>query len=202
MKKIFLLLLVPICSWAQFSAGNKFIGGSVSVNNQNGSVTSPYVNLNQNFGVSPSMGFFIKDNVATGFRLGYSKSFTDYNYGNLNGYPKSFDYESFSGGLFLKRYITISEKFLFAIDGGINYVRGTSTNAYVGTSNTYVTKLYNLTAQITPSFIYFPSDHWGIEASLGSMYFTHMYNFTNDVNANTFNLNYGSFSLGFAYYIR
>lgn len=202
MKKIFFLLCLPVCSWAQFSAGNKFIGGSVSINNQNGNVTSPYVSLAQNFGISPSMGFLVKDNLAVGFRLGYTKSYTDYNYGNISGYPKSNDYEAFSGGLFLRRYITISEKFLFAIDGSVNYIRGTTTNSYIGQTNSYITKQYNLTAQVAPLFIYFPSDHWGIEASLGSLYFTHMYNFITDKNANMFNLNYGSFSLGFAYYIR
>jgi hypothetical protein len=198
-----LLLLVPVCSWAQFAKGNKFIGGSISINNQNNNVTNPLISLNQNILVSPSVGFFVKDNIAVGFKLGYSKSYQE----GLN-VPygiKSTNLTSWSGGLFIKRYASISEKFFFALEGSVIYARGTldyelpNGGSITGGNNQ---KFYNVLGQVVPSFIYFPSEKWGIEASLGSLYFTHSYNFTNETNASTFNLNYGSFSLGFAYYIR
>jgi hypothetical protein len=204
MKKLFLLLCLPVCSWAQFSQGNKFIGGSVNINNQNNSTSSPSISLSQNIGINPSIGFLIKDNLAIGVRLGYTKSYTEY----ILTTPfslKSINSDVLNGGLFARRYFTISEKFLFAIDGSVNYGRGTITYETQNNSNIYGgnnTKYYSVTAQISPTFIYFPSQHWGVEATIGSLAFTHSYNFINEINSNTFNLNYGSFSLGFAYYIR
>lgn len=201
MKKIFLLLLLPVCSWAQFSKGNVFLGGSLGVNNQNGNTTSSVYSLTQNFSINPTVGFMLADNLAIGVRLGYS----DYAYYYQNTFQKSADQETLSGGLFVRRFFSISEKFLFALDGGVNY--GRSTTNYKYNSNPYgygdsSQKSYSVTAQVVPTFLYLPSNHWGIEASIGSLYFTHSYNFINEINANTFNLNYGSFSLGFAYYIR
>ncbi len=199
MKKIFLLLLVPICSWAQFGAGNKFIGGTMSLSNQNNS-NSGYSrpNLTQSFSFNPSFGFLVKENLAIGIRLGYSKSSNDYNGSSVQS-------DNFGGGFFVRRYFSLSEKFVFAIDGGINYSKYNLKTPIAQPNGViyYLSSEYNsIGMTVTPTFIYFPSTHWGIEAALGSLSYYHNDYTSSNYTSNVFNLNYGSFSLGFAYYFR
>lgn len=200
MKKIFLLLLVPMCSMAQFTKGDKVIGGSVSFNSQTNSVStnSNYYGPSQNVAISPSVGYFISEKLSVGIRGGYSRAYQEY----INSPQLSYNQQTFTEGIFARRYYAISEKFLFVAEGGFNYSRTTIDYTYNPYSGYLIdnSKYFTIGAQFAPVFIYLPSTHWGIEASLGSIYFNHSYNFISEKEANTFNFSYGTLSLGVAYY--
>jgi len=188
-------ILFSICGHAQFTKGDKFIGGNISMRHDsydNGDRTSG------NMGFSPSIGFLMNKNFALGVGFDYSY----YSYKNFyNGQPfiKQTS-RSFGPQIFAKRFFTISEKFFFALTGDISY---SGSRAYSTQNGGSTTRSYSLGAAITPSFIFFPSSHWGIEASLGNLSYEHDQEIpANGTKSNQINLDAGTFSLGFAYYLR
>lgn len=185
-----LLLFASVLSYAQFIKGDKFIGGTFSITSRvsTGSTSS-------NFSINPSVGYLVSEKVAVGVQLGYS--YLESKNDNL-----TFDYKSsaFSVGLLARRYFSISDKCLFSINGLVNFQRGTETNS----PNSIETKTqnYQLGVSIQPGFIFFPSPKWGLEARIGSLGYNYSKNLSTDYDQSSFNLSYGSLTLGVSYYLR
>ncbi len=193
-----LFILVSLVSNGQFMKGDKFVGGSFSLNSQKatGSNNSTASTTNH-FSVTPFVGFLLNEHFSVGAQIGYGLETTKY---NVIPSQQPYKWESFNLGLNGKQYFTISEKFLFAAAGSIAFTQGTQKIPAGGTST--VNKGNQVGASITPSFIFFPSLHWAFEASVGSIGFAHAKNLSDDSRSNYFNLNYGSVNLGFSYYFR
>ncbi len=202
MKKIFLLLLVPVCSWAQFAKGNKFISGNIGFDNQNytygnGNGGSLY----QTYSVGPSFGYFLRENLAVGISIGYSGNYQQ-NKGsqpNTGGESKT---GGFSSNLFARRFFPLSEKFFFALNGSLGYSRSNSTNINYFTNATTETKSYSWGLSISPMFIFLASTHWGFQGAIGNLYYSHSYNFTNENVWDDSGFSISGITLGFTYYIR
>lgn len=201
MKKFLftLLLFIPVISYGQFFKGEKFIGGnlifSTQTSNNLGNTIESKVN---NFAINPSISFLLSDNFALGGQVGYS-SFSQKNNsvgGNFNEYQSN----GFSIGMNARRFFSISEKFMFSLNGLIDFNRGTATNS--NNSVDSKTQTYQLSTIIRPNFLFFPSSKWGFEAGLGSLHYSYSRSLSTDVSRNYFHLDYGFFSLGLFYFFR
>lgn len=192
-------LLIPLLANAQFKKGDKFLEGSFTLNTQRSpDPLSAGINKVNSFSINPSMGLLITEKIAIGGQLGYSTY-----HQKAEFYPSTiseYKANSFSIGAFLNRFFTISEKFLFSIDGNLTFQRGSVKNE----SNSYNNKFnfYQLDANIRPTFIFFPSPKWGIETSIATVSYSHNRNLSSDAKQNNFYFNYGVISLGVSYYIR
>ena len=189
-------ILFSICAHAQFTKGDKFIGGTVNMTHINEKANGTSTSI---VGLSPSAGIFLNRN----FALGISPRYSNYTYKDVvNGQLQNKQVVRTVGyGVFAKRFFTISDKFFFALTGDVFFDRNTTIQQYPVSKTT--TKSYAFGIEIRPSFIFFPSTHWGIEASLGNLsYITNQQLHATDTRSNQFDFSAGTFSLGFSYYLR
>lgn len=194
-------LICPFVVNAQFNKGDKFLDVALLLNNVKNDGGYDYSTI-RNIGVSPSIGFFISDNLALGSSFSYGSSYHSNDDTRNTG-------KSVSGGLFIKRFFTLNEKFLFLLKGGISYGRGVGERVTVPNSIfDYKSDFYFFGANIIPSFVFFPSPKWGFEASVGGIGFDHRKResinttITNTNTTNTFSILGGSISFGVNYYLR
>jgi hypothetical protein len=199
MKPVLTVMLLALChiSTAQFVKGDKFISGGFTISVQNSTTGNDDDLKYGSFHVYPEMGFFLNEWVAVGGGLSYSTATTKYEYqGNFQ--------ENSNRGIgvqgFVKSYFPIAEKFFFSADGTIGYERGRSSTD-TGTSES-TTKSYTLSFFVSPSLVFFPSQNWAIEGGIGGLSWSHSRGLSDDSKSTSFGLNYGSFSLGFAYFFR
>jgi outer membrane protein len=205
MTRVILSLLIFTCfiSTAQFSAGDKFLGGDLNVNLSESTPFPGASTKNRLLSVSPSMGFLVSDKLAVGGRLGFGNDNQKTSYGGIQYENLS---RSYSGGAFVQRFFTISDKFMITLTGNLSFSRSHVSNPYVNPNDGEVvnvkTNQYGFGASVGPSLLFFPSPNWAISTGLGSLSYSYGYNMTVDASSNTFNLNLGSFGLGVNYFFR
>ncbi|MBS1487101.1 MAG: hypothetical protein JST43_05885 [Bacteroidetes bacterium] len=205
MKKLLLFIfLIPFVCHAQFSKGEKFIGGSINASLSGTTFNpAPTTNTSNYFYVAPSVGYFTDEKTAWGLALTYNNSYQKSQSGTSGSYNSSSGY---TWGLnpFIKRYWSLSNSIYFALKGQVGFTRGNSKNvsfnAFTSITSTSETPMYQLDAFVSPSFIFFPTPQWGIETGLSSVGYTYTRNLPNVSSSGTFGLNAGSISLGLAYY--
>jgi len=144
------------------------------------------------------MGFLVNENFAIGGQIGYSYFNTVYNYNQSS--ESKYNSKGFSFGLISRRYFSISDKFVFSINGQVNFDRGTETDT--NSTSESKTQNYQIGVSIQPCFIFFPSPKWGLETSIGSIGYRYSRNLSTDLGQNYFNLTYGTINLGLYYYFR
>lgn len=242
MKKIFLLALLAMgtaeARAQSIAAGTTSLGGSIGYNQFSSNTSTVYSgNSSQNFNfsndikghyfyLSPTVSYFVADNLAVGLVLGYGNgmrvedavsnpAFTTVQHGRYTEV-------SLRAGAFGQYYKMLNAQFGLtgrlgagyqrlkqdrdgynAANGATNYFTGTNTSA-------------GYYADLTPGIIFFPVPKFGINASLGSLGFSH-YRLTdsryNDANGgsysrgdknenNNFTASFGldAFQLGGTYY--
>jgi hypothetical protein len=103
--------------------------------------------------------------------------------------------------LFAKRFFPLSETFFFSATGSVDYDRFRSTSTASGGYES-TTKSYRIGLNVSPSLIFFPSRNWAIEGTIGGLSLSHSRGISDESKSTSFGLNYGSISLGFAYYFR
>jgi hypothetical protein len=207
MKSVLLMTLISmsLLSNAQFVKGDKFLGGTFNFSTQrapnspNGGLT----NVVNSFSINPQMGFLINEKVAIGGLIGYSSTYSK------SGSFQSLQFESTSrdvhAGVFINRYFKMTDKFLFSL-GGIFQVRRGNSTLMVTSSPDPASESnnanYQLLISLQPKFIYFPTPHWGFEASVGSISDTYNRSLSTGDKSNVFGFNYGSIGVGVNYYFR
>jgi len=194
---------VSIQSFGQFNKGDKVLGGTLSFttgtneNTQYGTLTSNSASL----AISPNFGVLINSNLEIGGQLGYSSTHDEWSATNASSDRKS---NYLTAGFYMRRYFVISDKFLFSLSGNITYSEGKDktivTNQNVIEEDE--TKGQNFGFSFGPSFIFFPSPNWGLQASIGNLSYTTFKNKTTDATSDQFHINYGYVGLGIAYYFR
>lgn len=191
-------LLSCCCANAQFVKGDKFIAGGFSVSVQNSSEDNFYDGKYRSFQVYPEVGFFLNERYAVGggFSFLTTTNKSDVSQGTYQ------DHKVLGLGvdLFVKRYFPITEKFFFSMDGSVSYDRRRATTDYGGSESKE--KSYIVGLNVSPSLIFFPSPNWAIEGSIGGFNLSHSRGLSDDSKSTSFGLDYGSFSLGFAYFFR
>lgn len=191
-------MIAPFLSRGQFLKGDKFIGGNFRISSQTPTHSSPgLTNKVKGFSIDPLMGFLINEKFAVGGGVGYSFYSTKYE-DPLNA--REYSSNGILTRIIARRYFNISEKFFFAIDGNIIFNRGKESETY--SSSELTTQNYQLATVLVPTFIFFPSPKWGVEASIGALSYSYSRNLSTDVDKLYFDLYYGSLQLGLSYYFR
>jgi hypothetical protein len=154
-------------------------------------------NSDLGFNFSPTIGYFISDKFALGIYGSYgsrnSKSQTNYMQYS-NGVPSSnINYSTadlkntnsnLGIGIFGDYYISLGEKASFVLGGNLGYFSQKITNQSLGSRpndkslqsyylvyqvyESFISKYAGISANISPAFMFFPSEKWGIKFSLGS----------------------------------
>jgi hypothetical protein len=194
-----LLMITPLLSSGQFIKGDKFIGGTFRLSSQTPTKSDQSSTIEVNgFSIYPTMGFLLNEKFAIGGQIGYSYLNTVYN--NNQSSQSKYNSKRFSLGLISRRYFSISDKFIFSINGQVNFDRGKETNT--NSTSESITQNYQIGINIQPCFIFFPSPKWGIETSIGSIGYSYSRNLSTDLGQNYINLSYGTINLGLSYYFR
>jgi len=198
-----IFVAVSIQCLGQFNKGDKVLGGTLSfstaknVNSQLANFTSN----NTSFGIYPNFGVFINSNLEIGGQLGYSL-----NHNEWSGTDASSDRKSnyLMAGFYVRRYFMISDKFFFSLIGNITYAEGKDKT--VATNQNVIeedeTKGKNIGLSFGPSFVFFPSPNWGLQARIGNLGYSNFKNKTTDDTSDAFGIDYGYVGFGIAYYFR
>ena len=151
---------------AQIKKGSNLIGGSIYYNSQKSDQTSgnsTQGTKNSGFGITPSYGKAIRDNLVIGATLNYGNSVNEnYSPGN-NTTTKN---NSFGAGVFIRPYKNLGNSgFYLFLDGhlGANYSKAKFT--------AYENKGFDVSAGINPgiSFAITPKVH--IETGLNNLFY-------------------------------
>lgn len=193
MKKLVMIAifgLLTSAAMAQTSAGNMMIGGGFRFGSSTQETGADDLK-SSNFGISPTFGYFISDNLAVGVNVGYNS----FNYSNDDKQT------SFNFGPFVRYYKFIADdKFAFTVDAGFGIGSGTYDSELFGERKTGSFDVF-----VSPGFAYFFSPKWSLDFQLQGI----SYN-TSDPNKDTDNdkgssFNFGASSLnpslGFRYFI-
>lgn len=175
---ILLLLLLPLMALGQFAKGDKLIGGTLGLTSQRAtdSPNGSYSRKVTNFSIMPRVGFFLNEKFALGGTFGY--------YLGKDEVSSSYSY---SAGLLLRRYFTISENFFLSIEATPSYRRAN-------------TNYHSIGILARPVLSFFPSKNWELEAGIGRVGYTYMND--NGIDVYVFNLDVGSLNFGLNYYLR
>ena len=192
-----MLLALYHISTAQFVKGDKFISGGYTISVHNSTTSNDDDYKFRSFQIYPEMGFFLNERHAIGGGLSYSSTTNKYEY--LGDFQKNHG-RGIGVQTFVKSYFPITEKFFFSVDWTIGYEREKSKLETSTSENT--SKSYNLSTFLSPSLVFFPSQNWAIEGGIGGLSWSHSRGLSDDSKSTSFGLNYGSFSLGFAYFFR
>lgn len=207
MKKFILMIIVllPFYSQAQFSKGEKVLGGTIQLYTQDQSTDDTPEYQYRNLSVLPNVGAFVNDKLELGGILGYHLY-----YQHVDGSSTSLGYtsksKSLTAGLYAQQYLTITDKFLFAFLVQSHFSRGNnispqydpSTGDYVDTK----TLNYSINSSLRPTFLFFPSPQWGFRFSLASLNHVYTRNLSTDDKSNQFTIIYGGVNLGISYYFK
>ena len=194
-KKILVVLTVLSMSsaFSQTDKGQKFIGGQM---NFRGNTTAFYHDFNITsykefgFNVIPSIGFFVKDNLALGttIKFGYSKS-SERSIESFNIDPLSIINtetnsiritQSYGIGSFVRYYWDLSKRFKFYLQGGLNYTYGIQqgksyssdpSNPTPGIPITQNNRLNTANIGASPGLVFFAKPNLAIQTSIGSVYY-------------------------------
>ena len=169
--------------------------------NQNGTVTY----TNSQFGIGPSVGFFVADNLAIGISGNYQVNHytTSYSFAQP---PSGYGNKQLQAGLSVQYYKMLTDQFglVGTLGGGYQYGNQASDNT---PNNEATSKGFN--TRLTPGIIFFPISKFSIGASIGGLEYgrsTTKYEgstFPDNLVSSSFGANFGLSYLAFSgtYYI-
>ncbi len=188
MKKVILssaILLASVAgAFAQTAAGNIAIGGTLGITmnggkqktNSNGTTVESNLAKTTYISVLPNVSYFISDKFAVGLGIGYFSSSTSYdntdNFGieNSNKVTLKNSSSSFVVNPFAKYFITTGDKSAFFIKGGLDLSFGNG-KSQIRVNNAAKendpSKITSIGLGVTPGFLFFPAENWGVELGLG-----------------------------------
>jgi outer membrane protein len=135
-----------------FAKGSTFITGAVGFS----STSTGDVKENQ-FTVSPSVGYFVTPNIALGARVGFDNATND------NGVTKA-ELNTFTAGVFGRYYWMPASRFSIFAELGADYVNVSYDNGVAGSSKS---KANGFAAELAPGISYFLSSNFALEAKVG-----------------------------------
>lgn len=142
-----LLIVASTMLQAQIEKGTTAITGALAYNSTK-IESSGFESDNDFFSVNLQAGNFIKESLALGLALGYSKAQNN---------------DLFAIGPFIRKYMMTDDKFGWFIQGGLGYAFG---NNSVGGTETDITVISGV---VSPGIVFFPSEKIGIELSLNGL---------------------------------
>lgn len=198
MKHIYtmaLLVLLNLSVSGQFQKGDRFVNGNISLtsyrfSDSNGDLNTKYFSLN----IGPDVGYFTSNDVALGFGLAYGYGRNKTMSGSYEDKSHSF-HASFLG----RKYFAVGENFALTLTNTV--YAGMQKFEYQNTAVTE-SKGFNLGVMLQPGLVFLLSPNWSIDMNLGMIGYGFERNTTNKTNTGRFNLNAGTMSLGWTYYLR
>jgi hypothetical protein len=195
MKKILLLALLvgstQVGRAQSIAAGTISLGGSVGYSrttNENtytqGSTTYTQETNSSQFSFTPSVGFFVKDNLAVGINAGYSayrKPYVNYTPAPAVVRAELDPTTTLRLGAYVQYYKMLTEQFgiVGTLSGGYQSSRDSQYNSNVILEY----KGSGYYAELTPSIIFFPIPKLGISASIGSLAYNRLnYDYPSSAN--------------------
>ncbi len=170
-----------------FEKGDVFISGSVNFNSTS---ISDVEGSDTNFTLSPSVGYFLSDNIAIELGLAFGSSELEGTFGDSTS-------STFGVTLGADYYFTPANKFSFVVGAGVSYITQGSEVASVDQPdvNTFV-------IAAAPGVNYFVSESFALRASVGALsYATTKQDVdgANSFNRFGFNLDLSSVNIGLTY---
>lgn len=193
-KLLFLLAFVPLVSFGQFSKGTKYVGGDLMYYSNNldyGATNSP---SSKTFSTNVQMGFFLNDSWAVGPVVNYISS----NRPSINPVTNLFEsskINGFAGGLFARKFFTITDKFFFSLEGK-GLIGNLSRDENAAMFNEGGTRL---NISLLPAFTFMPNQKWAFDAGIGEISYRSNW-YANYINEQNFNINLGQVNLGVNYF--
>ncbi len=183
-----LILLTTIAGYSQksvegFSKGSTLVSGQFSFSSESKGKSTTTA-----FEFSPSLGYFISNNIAIGFQLGVTNNQSSFSGTSLSKTT------GFTGGVYARYYTNPTNKFSVFGSAGLNF--GSTNNK----TDSLKTTSYSL--GFAPGISYFLSNHFAIETTIGSLGFSSSKpdsegaDATNSIN---FGLNLSTVSFGLIY---
>ena len=205
-----MFFLFALTSYAQFTRGDKALGGFINLNL--GTEDGAYQEMNvesdaKSFSINPSLEVFISRNLSVGGGVGYSQQSNSIVYFHPTWTSEVLNKSS---SVFLKlgakRYFELSESFFFSVDGLFTIGKGKYTqtvfDVLTGESVKTSSDDYNASVSVGPSFHFFPTRRWSFQAGLGSLRYSFSRNKDQDLDSKNFGLNLGQLSFGISYFFR
>jgi hypothetical protein len=204
MKKLFSLVLLSTLAGAAHAqtaikAGTIQLGGNVgyarssSESPTNSGTYYPFkaTTTNSQFAVSPSVGFFVADNLAIGFNGGYQTSHSKYS--DELGYKSETRNKQFQLGAFVQYYKMVTEQFGFTGTLAGGYQHTTYGDGPTPTKGAY--------ANLTPGIVFFPIPKLAIGSSIGGLnylYTSNTFNGSDTYQSSSFAATFGLSQLLFS----
>ncbi|MGY0040850.1 outer membrane beta-barrel protein [Pedobacter sp. NJ-S-72] len=205
MKKLLTIAMLcasALATNAQTEKGKFILGGTIGYSSDKMDQQQT-LNKHNNLTILPSGGYFVKDNLALGLGIGYSRVIDKYTY-NTNNISQTYSQKGttdyFMISPFVRHYINISDKFKFFSQfsvpmkwGNIKSETESKNPAIEFTPDS--TKTTSIGVGIEPGFAFFPTKKIGIQLSVDGL--SYVWSKTED-KANSFNKDQKShaFNLG------
>ncbi|WP_139925012.1 outer membrane beta-barrel protein [Hymenobacter sp. DG01] len=188
MKKILCgiaLLGASATAQAQISAGTTLFSGSIGYSSQKTETSSTFPNSvnrgskNEQFDFSPSVGYFLADNLALGVSAGATlnrERTDDYRDPNGNYYVMGTDRKTraLTGGVFARYYKFVGDKVALYGQLGGGYQNVYYSGYQNGLNYNYSNRLQGFYANLTPGIVFFPIDKLGLELTLRGASYTRL----------------------------
>jgi len=168
MKQRILLSLLFVCSLvvstrAQINKDAIWLGGQVSFNQSSEkTLGSSITNKTTGFSINPAIGKAVKDNLVVGFSIGYQHN------KNKTGSTTNSNFNSYGGGVFIRKYIPVITNLYIFGDARLNVSRGIEK---VYPVNGYgKNKYWTIALSATPGLAYAVSKNIQIESGVNSLF--------------------------------
>jgi hypothetical protein len=175
MKKLFTIAILGLLStgaFAQTSKGTIVLSGEVAFGrSENEDEYSDDLrkdnSLQTNFSFTPSVGYFIQDNLKLGISLGYNYQNTIHKTSAYSNQAHT-RYNGYSVGTHLIKYFMVTEKLAITVAGSSGFYQNKGVTKYksdlmLDSKNEEV----GFRIGFTPGITFFPSDKLGISTSFG-----------------------------------
>ena len=199
-----LFIIISVQSFGQFTKCDKVLGGTFSLSTQRApeSPNGGPINKVTSFSIAPNLGFLLNKSWELGLQVGYSS--TEYERNTTTPTISNWGSRGMTAGLYTQKYFVITDKFFFSVIGNIRYDFGKTFDKTTNTITNEITesedKDESIGLNFKPSFIFFASNNWAFQASIGNI--SYSYSNNDDQPVNLFNVNFGAINLGFSYYFR
>lgn len=184
---LFLVFFLPVFTQAQVAKDSKFLGGNISYTMQKYEPgvfpTSHFLNLEF------YNGKFTSNTVAIGPMVSVEASFRQ-NLNSITNLYERMNSGSYLGGMFVRKYFPLGEKFFFALEGSI--AAGIGVNSFSTGSN------FNYKIAGTPMFIFQPVPKWAFLGRIGELAIQDR---SNQSNMTQVQVNFGRVSFGLNYFL-
>lgn len=187
MKKLFLslaLVAAGVAAQAQIGSGSLMLGGSLGFSSTGGgetkvtpggggaSVTND-LTARSNWNFSPTIGYFLNDNLAVGLRLGLggtNRAQVTTTDGKTTENISSFD---LGVELFGRYYKELGSSFYFFVDGGLGFTSASWTDKTQDgldkLKDDDKNSISTIGLNVAPGVAFFPTEKWGIDLTLNRL---------------------------------